>query len=95
MILWFRSESPRANHARGKRPHKVKVVIEAGVFISFRAVPRGRVSRALPGREIQTGALPAARRVPESYRGSPCDSRDDDRRVHRSDHRRETRAPPL
>ncbi len=69
--------------------------IGTALVICVRAVPRGRVSHVLPGRETQPGALPAARRERESSRGSPCDSQVDDRRVHRNDPRRDTRAPRL
>jgi hypothetical protein len=53
-----------------------------------------RVRRALLGRETLRGVPLDSRRVQALARGSLCDSRDYDRRVHRNDPTRDTKAPP-
>jgi len=61
--------------------------------IGGRAVPRGRERHASPDHETLHGAPQVARRALAWARDSPCDSRDDDLRAHRSDQVRGTRVP--
>ena len=52
--------------------------------IGGRGVPHGHERHALPDRETLHGAPQVARRALAWARGSPCDSPNDDPRVHRS-----------
>ena len=59
-----------------------------------RAAPHDREHHASPDHEIPPDVPPGAPPAPASARGSPCDNRDDDRRVRRSGPDRDTKVPP-
>jgi hypothetical protein len=64
------------------------------LFTCVHGAPHGHVGHALPGRETLNGVPLDGRRARAYARGSPCESRNDDRRVRRNDPARGTKVRP-